>query len=76
IPLCFGQFSGWYVLEALFDYLIELEGAYNTMQNDLTFWAKFTSHYGYMNCPSKLYFAESLTKYANSALVWLQREDL
>ncbi|KAI6135952.1 hypothetical protein F5141DRAFT_1059223 [Pisolithus sp. B1] len=70
------RFSGWYVLEALFDYLIELEGAYNTMQNDLTFWAKFTSHYGYMNCPSKLYFAESLTKYANSALVWLRREDL
>ncbi|KAI6127041.1 hypothetical protein F5141DRAFT_997591, partial [Pisolithus sp. B1] len=76
IPLHFGQFGGQYILEALFDYLIKLEGAYNTMQNDLTVWPKFRSQYGYMNPPSKLYFAESLTKYANSAPVWLRREYL
>ncbi|KAI5983603.1 hypothetical protein EDC04DRAFT_2500595, partial [Pisolithus marmoratus] len=76
IPLCFGQFSSQYILEALFNYLIELEGGYNTMWNDPMFQAKFESHYGHMNHPSKLYFAESLTKYANGALVWLRREDL
>ncbi|KAI6011967.1 hypothetical protein BKA83DRAFT_4131125, partial [Pisolithus microcarpus] len=33
------------------------------------------NHYGYMNHPSKLYFAETLTKYANCAQLWLERED-
>ncbi|KAI6011968.1 bifunctional tryptophan synthase TRP1 [Pisolithus microcarpus] len=36
----------------------------------------FENHYGYMNHPSKLYFAESLTRYAHCAQLWLKREDL
>ncbi|KAI6141840.1 tryptophan synthase beta subunit-like PLP-dependent enzyme, partial [Pisolithus tinctorius] len=72
----FGQFGGQYVPEALFDCLIELEEAHNATRNNPTFWAKFESHYGYMNRPSKPYFAESLTKYANGAQIWLKREDL
>lgn len=76
LPPRFGQFGGQYVPEALFDCLIELEEAHNKTLNDPTFWAEFESHYGYMNRPSKLYFAESLTKYANGAQIWLKREDL
>ncbi|KIK14416.1 hypothetical protein PISMIDRAFT_55683, partial [Pisolithus microcarpus 441] len=76
IPPCFSHFSGRYVLEALFDYLIEIEGTYNTTWSDPTFWAEFESHYGYVHHPSMLYFAEGLTKYANGAPVWLRREVL
>lgn len=76
LPPRFGQFGGQYVPEALFDCLIELEEAHNKTLNDPTFWGEFESHYGYMNRPSKLYFAESLTKYANGAQIWLKREDL
>ncbi|KIK19727.1 hypothetical protein PISMIDRAFT_658685 [Pisolithus microcarpus 441] len=78
LPLCFGQFGWQYVLEALFDGFIELEEAHDTMWNKPTSWAKFKSHYGYMNCPSKLpvYFAGSLTRYANGEQIWLKREDL
>ncbi|KIJ64971.1 hypothetical protein HYDPIDRAFT_89848 [Hydnomerulius pinastri MD-312] len=76
LPPRFGQFGGQYVPEALFDCLIELEEAHNATLNDPTFWAEFESHYGYMNRPSKLYFAESLTKHAGGAQIWLKREDL
>lgn len=76
LPPRFGQFGGQYVPEALFDCLIELEEAHNATLNDPIFWAEFESHYGYMNRPSKLYFAESLTRYAGGAQIWLKREDL
>ncbi|KAI6130828.1 tryptophan synthase beta subunit-like PLP-dependent enzyme [Pisolithus croceorrhizus] len=76
LPPRFGQFGGQYVPEALFDCLIELEEAHDATRTDPTFWAEFEGHYGYMNRPSKLYFAESLTKYADGAQIWLKREDL
>ncbi|KAI5998977.1 hypothetical protein F5J12DRAFT_784819 [Pisolithus orientalis] len=62
------QFDGRYVLEALFNCLIELEEAHNATWNDPMFWADFKSHYGYMNHPSKLY--SILQK------IWLKQEDL
>ncbi|EGN95552.1 hypothetical protein SERLA73DRAFT_76653 [Serpula lacrymans var. lacrymans S7.3] len=76
LPHRFGQFGGQYVPEALFDCLIELEEAHNSAVNDPEFWKEFQGHYGYMNRPSKLYFAESLTKHAGGAQIWLKREDL
>jgi len=76
LPLRFGQFGGQYVPEALFDCLVELEEAHNSAINDPSFWEEFESYYGYMNRPSKLYFAESLTKHAGGAQIWLKREDL
>ncbi|KAI6130813.1 bifunctional tryptophan synthase TRP1 [Pisolithus croceorrhizus] len=51
-------------------------GQLNATRTDPTFWAEFESHYSYMYRPSKLYFAEGLTKYANGAQIWLEREDL
>ncbi|KAG2365701.1 tryptophan synthase beta subunit-like PLP-dependent enzyme [Suillus spraguei] len=76
LPPRFGQFGGQYVPEALFDCLVELEEAHNSAVNDPKFWEEFQGYYGYMNRPSKLYFAESLTKHAGGAQIWLKREDL
>ena len=76
LPARFGQFGGQYVPEALFDCLVELEEAHKSALSDPEFWKEFESHYGYMNRPSKLYFAESLTKHAGGAQIWLKREDL
>lgn len=76
LPARFGQFGGQYVPEALFDCLVELEEAHNSAVNDPKFWEEFQGYYGYMNRPSKLYFAESLTKHAGGAQIWLKREDL
>ncbi|KAI6028849.1 bifunctional tryptophan synthase TRP1 [Pisolithus orientalis] len=57
---------GWgsYVPEVLSDCLVELEEAHNRKP------------LGFMSRSSKLYFAESLTKYANGAQIWLKREGL
>lgn len=76
LPMRFGQFGGQYVPEALFDCLVELEEAHKSAIADPAFWEEFESFYGYMNRPSKLYFAESLTKHAGGAKIWLKREDL
>ncbi|KIL00937.1 hypothetical protein PAXRUDRAFT_821144 [Paxillus rubicundulus Ve08.2h10] len=76
LPARFGQFGGQYVPEALFDCLVELEEAHNSAMNDPEFWKEFESYYGYMNRPSKLYYAEALTKHAGGAQIWLKREDL
>jgi tryptophan synthase len=76
LPARFGQFGGQYVPESLFDCLGELEEAHRIAVGDPGFWKDFESFYGYMNRPSKLYFAESLTKHAGGAKIWLKREDL
>ncbi|KAF9246424.1 tryptophan synthase beta subunit-like PLP-dependent enzyme [Melanogaster broomeanus] len=76
LPARFGQFGGQYVPEALFDCLVELEDAHNSAINDPEFWKEFQSYYSYMGRPSTLYFAESLTKHAGGAQIWLKREDL
>jgi tryptophan synthase len=76
LPMRFGQFGGQYVPEALFDCLVELEEAHKSAIADPAFWREFESFYGYMNRPSKLYFAESLTRHAGGAKIWLKREDL
>jgi tryptophan synthase len=76
LPHRFGQFGGQYVPEALFDCLVELEEAHKQAINDPSFWEEFESHFGYMNRPSNLYYAEKLTQKAGGAKIWLKREDL
>lgn len=76
LPARFGQFGGQYVPESIFDCLIELEEAHKTAIADPEFWKEFQSYYGYMNRPSKFYFAENLTQDAGGARIWLKREDL
>lgn len=76
LPARFGHFGGQFVPEALFECLLELEEAHKSALSDPEFWKEFESYYDYMNRPSKLYFAESLTKHAGGARIWLKREDL
>lgn len=76
LPDRFGEFGGQYVPESLIDCLAELEEAHKTAMADPEFWKEFQSYYGYMNRPSRLYFAENLTKHAGGAKIWLKREDL
>jgi tryptophan synthase len=76
LPMCFGEFGGRYVPEVLFTCLLELEELYKSAIADSKFWKEFESHYGYMNRPSELYYAEKLTRDAGGAGIWLKREDL
>jgi tryptophan synthase len=72
----FGEFGGRYVPETLFSCLLELEELYKNAIADPDFWKEFESHYGFMNRPSKLYYAEKLTAHAGGAGIWFKREDL
>ena len=76
LPPRFGQFGGQYVPESLVDCLAELEEAHKNAMADPEFQAEFRSHFGYINRPSQLYFAERLTEDAGGARIWLKREDL
>ncbi|KAG6837272.1 bifunctional tryptophan synthase trp1 [Arthromyces matolae] len=76
LPARFGQFGGQYVPEALVDCLAELEEAHRSAMADPEFWKEFESHFEYINRPSRLYYAENLTKEAGGAKIWLKREDL
>lgn len=76
LPARFGQFGGQYVPESLVDCLAELEEAHKSAMADPEFIKDFRSYFGYMNRPSRMYFAENLTKDAGGAKIWLKREDL
>src|SRR5258708_21037420 len=76
LPPRFGQFGGQYVPESLVDCLAELEEAHKNAMVDPEFQAEFRSHFGYINRPSQLYFADRLTEDAGGAKIWLKREDL
>jgi tryptophan synthase len=76
LPMRFGHFGGQYVPEVLFECLVELEEAHKVAITDPEFWKEFECYYGYMNRPSKLYYAENLTKEGGGAGIWLKREDL
>jgi tryptophan synthase len=76
LPARFGQFGGQYVPEALYGCLVELEEAHKSAISNPEFWKEFESYFGYMNRPSKLYFAEKLTAHSGGANIWLKREDL
>ncbi|KAG6916961.1 bifunctional tryptophan synthase trp1 [Tephrocybe rancida] len=76
LPARFGQFGGQYIPEALVDCLAKLEEAYGTAVADPEFWKDYQSYFGYINRPSRLYYAENLTRDAGGAKIWLKREDL
>ena len=76
LPARFGQFGGQYVPEALVDCLVELEAAHKAAMSDPEFLKEFRGYYGYMNRPSRFYYAERLTEHAGGAKIWLKREDL
>lgn len=73
----FGPYGGRFVPETLMFALEQLDRAYREAKNDPAFRAEFTRLLNeYVGRPSRLYFAERLTKEAGGARIYLKREDL
>jgi tryptophan synthase beta chain len=73
----FGAFGGRYVPETLMFALEELEAAYAAAREDRAFQDEFQRLLeDYVGRPSRLYFAERLTRQAGGARIYLKREDL
>ena len=73
----FGVHGGQYIPETLMNAVIELEAAYNHYKNDPQFNQELQTLFNeYANRPSRLYFAEKLTRDLGGAKIYLKREDL
>ncbi len=73
----FGIHGGQYIPETLMNAVIELEQAYNHYKNDPAFNAELETLFNeYANRPSRLYFAEKMTRDLGGAKIYLKREDL
>ena len=73
----FGVHGGQYIPETLMNAVIELEKAYNCYKKDPEFNRELTELFNeYANRPSRLYYAQKLTKALGGAKIYLKREDL
>lgn len=73
----FGVHGGQYIPETLMNAVLELEEAYNHYKNDPDFQQELTQLLNdYAGRPSRLYFAERMTKDLGGAKIYLKREDL
>ncbi|MBM3981806.1 MAG: tryptophan synthase subunit beta [Planctomycetes bacterium] len=73
----FGAYGGRFVPETLMFALEQLDAAYRAAKADPAFDAEFRRLLNeYVGRPSRLYFAERLTKEAGGARIYLKREDL
>ncbi|MBO7601049.1 MAG: tryptophan synthase subunit beta [Lachnospiraceae bacterium] len=73
----FGVHGGQYIPETLMNAVIELEEAYNRYKNDPDFNRELGELLNeYAGRPSRLYFAEKMTKDLGGAKIYLKREDL
>lgn len=73
----FGKFGGQYVPETLMHALEELEEAYTKYSADEDFNRQLNYLLNeYAGRPSRLYYAENLTKYVGGCKIYLKREDL
>ena len=73
----FGVYGGQYIPETLMNAVIELEKAYNCYKKDPEFNRELTELFNeYANRPSRLYYAQKLTKALGGAKIYLKREDL
>ncbi len=73
----FGIHGGQYVPEIMMNAINELEKAYNFYKNDPQFNRELTELLDeYAGRPSRLYYAEKLTKALGGAKIYLKREDL
>lgn len=73
----FGIFGGRFVAETLMPLILDLEKNWNEVKDDPSFRAELTNlstHYA--GRPSKLYFAEGLTRHLGGAKIYFKREDL
>ncbi|MCD7766141.1 MAG: tryptophan synthase subunit beta [Lachnospiraceae bacterium] len=73
----FGIHGGQYIPETLMNAVIELEEAYNHYKDDPEFNRELTDLFNnYAGRPSRLYYAERMTKDLGGAKIYLKREDL
>jgi tryptophan synthase beta chain len=73
----FGIFGGRFVAETLMPLILDLEHEWNAAKNDPAFRAELDGlSTFYAGRPSKLYFAEGLTKHLGGAKIYFKREDL
>ena len=73
----FGIHGGQYIPETLMNAVIELEKAYNHYKNDPEFNRELSDLLNdYAGRPSRLYYAEKMTKDLGGAKIYLKREDL
>ena len=73
----FGIHGGQYIPETLMNAVIELEEAYNRYKADPEFNRELTALLNdYAGRPSRLYYAEKMTKDLGGAKIYLKREDL
>ena len=73
----FGTHGGQYIPETLMNAVIELEAAYEHYKNDPEFNRELTELFiEYAGRPSRLYYAEKMTKDLGGAKIYLKREDL
>ncbi len=73
----FGIHGGQYIPETLMNAVIELEEAYDHYKNDEEFNNELRTLFNeYANRPSRLYYAEKMTKDLGGAKIYLKREDL
>ena len=73
----FGVHGGQYIPETLMNAVIELGEAYNKYKNEPQFNAELTQLFNdYAGRPSRLYYAEKMTRDLGGAKIYLKREDL
>src|SRR5205823_258324 len=73
----FGPYGGRFVPETLMFALDQLAVAYEEAKQDPGFQTEFRKRlHDYVGRPSRLYFAERLTREAGGARIFLKREDL
>ena len=73
----FGEHGGQYIPETLMNAVIELEEAYNRLKDEPEFNRELSQLFNeYAGRPSRLYYAEKMTRDLGGARVYLKREDL
>ncbi len=73
----YGLYGGQYIPETLMNAVIELEEAYEYYKNDAEFNRELEELLReYAGRPSRLYYAEKMTKDLGGAKIYLKREDL
>lgn len=73
----FGEFGGMFVPETLMGAVHELDAEYRAAKADAAFQARLESlARDYIGRPTKLYYAENLTRELGGARIFIKREDL
>ena len=73
----FGAYGGQYIPETLMNAVIELDRAYQFYKNDSAFQSELKELLNeYAGRPSRLYFAQKMTRDLGGAKIYLKREDL